>query len=325
LNKSSTFYNGANILVTGGSGFVGTNLALYLKSLGAHVKIASRGQKKNYLSSELTIMTGDTTDFEFCKQIVKDIDFVFHLAAEGFTSISNPKLAAKTFNDNILMNANVLRASFQSGVKRFLFASSGSVYPPNNNLLEEEEAWNGNPHQAEWYFAWTKRLGELQCKAIFESEGFPTAICRIGAVYGPYDNFDPTTARVIPALIYRVTSRENPLVIWGSGNAIRNFIYVEDVVRGLCQTLENYVIADPLNITSPTATKIKELVEIIADIANYKGELFFDASKPEGNPYKIMSHKKTLEKINFLAEVSPREGLIDTIEWYRNNILKKFN
>jgi GDP-L-fucose synthase len=311
------------VLITGGSGLIGTNLALYLESLGAHVRIASRGQRKNYLPSNYTTMTGDLTNFEFCKKIVKEIDFVFHLAVEGFTSISNPKLTAKVFNNNILLNANIIKASFQSDVKRFLFASSGTIYGPNNNLLEEENAWNGNPHQLEWYFAWTKRLGELQCKAIFESEGFPTAICRIGNAYGSYDNFDLSTATVIPKLIRKAISGEDPLVIWGSGRAVRNFVYVDDVIRGLCETLEKYAVSDPLNITSPIQTTIKELVETIADLANYRGKIFFDKTKPEGNIFKIMSHKKTLEKINFIAKISLSEGIKKTLDWYVKNIWGK--
>jgi GDP-L-fucose synthase len=317
--NAGSFFKDKRVLITGGTGFVGTNLSIYLKSIGCHVRIVSRGLTEKKCNFDFEQIKGDLSNLDDCKKVVKDIDYVFHLAASGFTSISNPSLAARTFNDNLLMNGNILRESLRAKVKSFLFASSGSVYPPNLDLLEEERAWDGNPHPSEWYFAWTKRMGELQCKSLYDEFGFPISICRIGAVYGPYDNFDPITARVVPALIRRVVSNENPLKVWGSGKAIRSFIYVNDVVECLCDSLESYAVADPLNVASPISTTIKELVLTITEVSNYKGQVDFDTSKPEGNPLKVMSHKKAFEKIAFQAKTSLKEGLAKTIQWYQSN------
>lgn len=311
--------SGNRVLVTGGTGFVGTNLCIYLQSIGCDVIIASRGIRKSYLSSNFEIIHGNLSNTEDCKKAVKDVDYIFHLAASGFTSITDTKLAARTFNDNILMNGNILKAALNSGVKKFLFASSGSIYPPHLSLLEEEKAWDGNPHSAEWYFAWTKRLGELQCKSLYDEFKFPIAICRIGAVYGPFDNFDPSTARVVPALIGRTVKGKDPLIVWGSGKAIRSFVYIDDVIRGLCETLDNYAVSDALNIAVSSSSSIKNVVTTIIKICKYKGKIVFDASKPGGNPYKVMSHKKALEKISFLAKVSLEEGMQKTIKWYNEN------
>lgn len=307
------------MLITGGTGFIGSNLTLHLTNMGANVIVASRGKKEPTIEEKCRTIHVDLTRLEDCRLAAKDVDYVFHLASAGYGLAWNAKHPAQTLAPNLLMNTNMLQAARLEGVQRFLFVSSSSVYPANLSTLEEDKAWDGNPHPSDSFFAWSKRMGELTSKAYSDEYGLKTAIVRLGNPYGIYDNFDIETSHVIPALIKRALSLENPFTVWGTGDPVRNFIYVSDVVEGMLLALEKYAVADPLNIASSESVKIKDLVSLVLRLTDYKGSLFFDTSKPDGHPYKFLSAKKAEEKIGFRSKVSLEEGLKKTIKWYKEN------
>src|SRR5262249_1649641 len=149
------------------------------------------------------------------------------------------------------------------------------VYPPDLDKLVEEKAWDGNPHGSDSFFAWSKRMGELQAQAYAEEYDMSIALVRLGNPYGPRDNFDLETSHVIPALINKAMHKVNPLVVLGTGEAMRSFVHVRDVVSAMTQILEVYSDCDPVNIASGSV-KIKELVKIILELTKYKGKLEFD-------------------------------------------------
>lgn len=311
-------YSNKRVLVTGGTGFIGSNLVSHLVEIGAKVKVIARGYKKDdaIISTGAEITHGDLTDFDACRNAAKGMDFVFHLAAAGRGLIYNMKHPAETFTPNILMNTNMLEAARIENVDRYLFCSSSSVYPENIDVLEEERAWEGNPHYSDSFFAWSKRMGELQAEAYSKEYGMTIAIVRLGNPYGPGDNFDPETSHVIPALIYKAVAKVNPFIVWGTGEGIRSFVHVNDVVRAIVQVLEKYAKCDPVNIASGESVKIKEIVKIILELTHYNEELKFDTSKPEGHLLKVMSVKKLVEKVGYKPAITLREGINDTINWY---------
>jgi GDP-L-fucose synthase len=316
-------YSGKKVLITGGTGFIGRNLVEHLLNLGAAVRIISRGYKKSNILSEVEVMQGDLSDLTVCRKAAKDMDFVFHLAAAGGGLLYNMKHPAGTFTPNVLMNTNMLEAARLENVKRYLFPSSSSVYPPHLEILEEEKAWEGNPHGSDSFFAWSKRMGELQAEAYAKEYGMKIAIVRLGNPYGPHDNFDPETAHVIPSLIHRAVNKVNPFVVWGAGEAVRSFVHVKDVVNAMTTVLERYGICDPVNVASGEAVKIKDVVKIVIELTNYNGELKFDTSKPEGHPLKVMSIKKLQEKVGYEPKIALEEGLKDTVDWYVMNYQRK--
>ena len=311
-------YSGKNVLVTGGTGFIGSNLVEHLLSLGAKVRTISRGNKKNSLPKDVDVMQADLTDLHTCRNAANGMDYVFHLAAAGGGLAYNMNHPAGTLTPNLLINTNMLEAARLENVERYLFSSSSSVYPPDLDILEEEKAWEGNPHGSDSFFAWSKRMGELQAKAYAEEYGMSIALVRLGNPYGPKDNFDLETSHVVPALIYKAINKMNPFVVLGAGQAVRSFVHVKDVMAAMTQVLEVYSKCDPVNIASGESVKIKDLVSIVLELANYKGELKFDTSKPEGHLLKVMSIKKLQEQVGYNPTINLREGIKDTIEWALN-------
>jgi GDP-L-fucose synthase len=312
-------YYGKKVLVTGGTGFIGTNLIENLLNLGAKVRTVSRGVRKNILPSEVEVMKGDLTTLESCRSAARGVDYVFHLAAAGGGLVYNMKHPAGTLTPNLLINTNMLEGARIENVQRYLFTSSSSVYPPNLEVLDEEKAWEGNPHGSDSFFAWSKRVGELQARAYADEYGMSIGVVRLGNPYGPKDNFDPETSHVIPALIYKAVNKVNPFVVWGAGEAVRSFVHVKDVVNAMTQVLEVYSVCDPVNIATWESVKIKDLVKMVLDLTNYEGELRFDTSKPEGHLLKVMSIKKLQDKVGYKPMINLREGLRDTIGWYLNH------
>lgn len=318
----SKFFKNKSILVTGGTGFIGSNLVDFLIKEGAEVKITSKNHN-NVKYKEIEVKKGDLKNMDFCKDIVKGVDYVFHLAAEGFTSIANPLETAKNFTPNITINSNIFSACSDSEVSHVLFASSLNVYDSGKEKLSDEEPWINHPHPAQKYFAWSKRLGEMQLQAFHDLGLFKGAIVRIGAAYGPKDNFDISSARVIPSLIVKAFTPKEKFIVWGSGNAQRSFVHVNDIVDAMCKCMEKYSKADPINIGSKESTSIKELANLIINITGSKKKPFFDESKPEGIPKITISTEKAKLKIGWESKINLREGLKNTILWYRENILSE--
>jgi nucleoside-diphosphate-sugar epimerase len=312
-------YSGRKVLVTGGTGFIGSNLVEHLVKLGAKVRVISRGSKRNTLpDDDIDKIQGDLTELDTCRNAARGMEYIFHLAAAGGGLLYNMRHPAGTLTPNLLMNTNMLEAARLENVDRYLFVSSSSVYPPDLDTLVEEKAWEGNPHGSDSFFAWSKRMGELQAIAYAEEYGMSIALVRLGNPYGPKDNFDLETSHVIPALIYKAIHKINPFVVLGAGEAVRSFVHVKDVVNAMTRVLEVYSKCDPVNIASGDSVKIKDLVSLVLELTNYKGELKFDTSKPEGHLLKVMDIKKLEREVGYKPTINLRDGIQDTISWYLN-------
>ncbi len=311
---------GRRILVTGAFGFIGGHLVRTLVEGGAHVRAVSRYPKR---AEDFEVVTGDLTHPETCERAVAGIDDTFHLAAFGWGLGENQKHAAQLLTQNVLMSTSLLEAARRAGVQRYLYTSSSSVYPGHAEILDESLPWDAPPHGSEQTFGWAKRLGEIQARAYFEEYRMKIAIVRPSNPYGPADDFDASRAHVIPSLIAKVASGQSPLPIWGTGQVIRSFIYVADVVGGMIIALQRGADADPINLASPETTTIHELARLILEISGCSQvPLQFDPSKPEGHPRKVPSTHKAEVKIGFRATTSLREGLEKTIRWYHDHVLR---
>lgn len=322
-NNSKTYketFKKKKALVTGGTGLIGREVSRLLLEFGAEVKVVSLD--KISLDPRMELIQGDLTDFSFCLEQTKGIDYVFHLAGvKGSIEVTKAK-PASFFVPLLMFNTNVLEASRQNGVKKLVYTSSIGAYSSAEVFLETENR-DGPPQ--DMYPGWAKRMAELQIQSYKEQYGLDWAVVRPCNVYGPGDNFDPDNAMVIPSLMMRIARGENPLKVWGDGSAIRDFAFSTDVALGTIQALHYGTRGDFVNLGSGLGYTIRELIETMQEFIDFEFE--FDQSKPAGFPRRIMDITRARDWIHYSPEVSLRQGLELTWEWFLQNkgeyLLKK--
>ena len=317
-------YSDKNILVTGGTGMIGSHLVELLLEKNANVRIVAHKREipPELEDKGLDVVSGDLTEKKFVEESVKDMDYVFHLAAYtgglGRTS-THP---ASTLTPNLIMDVNVLECAKNEGIDRFLYASCTCVYPNDEKTLEEEDAWKGNPPEVHASYSWSKRMGERQAIAYHKEYGMNIAIVRPSNSYGPRDSDDLETAHALGSLIMKAINKMDPFVIWGDGNPIREYIYARDAAKGMLLAMENYCVGDPINLASGEFVSISELARKILKITNMSPKIKFDKEKPSGQKRRVLSNKKAEEKIGFVTETSLDTGIEETIKWYKQKLGK---
>lgn len=322
---SQDFYNGKKVLVTGGAGFIGSHLVEMLVARGALVTVPVRSEKSSldFLMSvqpKITIVYADLLDSKRCEEITREQDIVMNLAALVGGIEYNIKHPGSIFRDNIQIFMNVIEAARKAKVERFLVTSSACVYPRHCTIpTPETEGFLNRPEPTNEGYGWAKRMEEFLADAYHNEFGMKIAIARPYNAYGPRDNFKPESSHVIPALIKRVVDGENPLVVWGDGSQSRSFLYVTDFARGLMEVCEKYPESDVLNIGADEETTIKQIVEMIVELAGVKTVIQFDTSKPTGQPRRHCDVTKVKQKIGYQAQVRLRDGLRNSINWYKEH------
>jgi GDP-L-fucose synthase len=315
-------FSDKKILVTGGTGMIGSHLVELLLEQNADVRITThkRDVPDELKNKSLEIIQGDLTDKSFATKSVKDVDYVFHLAAYtgglGRTSIH----PASTLTPNLIMDGNILDAAKNEGIEKFLYASCTCVYPNNEKTMEEDDAWTGNPPEAHASYSWSKRMGERQAIAYHKEYGMNIAIVRPSNSYGPRDSDDLETAHALGSLIMKAINKMDPFVIWGDGNPIREYIYAKDAAKGMLLAMEKYCVGDPINLASGESVSITELAKKILKISKINPTIKFDKEKPSGQKRRVLSDKKAQEKIGFIAETSLDDGIEKTIKWYKQKL-----
>lgn len=309
-------YKKKNILVTGGTGLIGRPLVEMLIEKGAKVRIASLDDSSR-AHPEAEFERVDLMRFENCLKVCEGMDFVFHLAGIKGSPAMTAKKPASFFVPLITFNTNMMEAARQCDVKRYLYTSTIGVYSPAE-VFHEDDVWETFPSKSDKFAGWAKRMGELQAEAYrIEYDCNNIAIVRPANVYGPYDNFDPKNAMVIPSLINRALSGENPLIVWGDGSAVRDFIHTRDVARGMMLVLEKD-LTQPINLGSGVGVSIKRIVEIIVSNMKVKPKVVWDTSKPSGDKKRLMDVFRA-KAIGFEPVISIENGIKETMEWYQKN------
>ena len=314
---NSDLYKHKNILVTGGTGLIGKPLVDLLLGYGANVRIASLDSPAR-AHPKAEFHQVDLTQYENCLNVTKDIDYVFHLAGIKGSPAMTQQKPASFFYPTISFNTHMLEAARKNKVERYLFTSTVGVYAPAE-ILKEDDVWKSFPSENDKFAGWAKRMGELQLEAYRIEYGWNFLNCvRPANVYGPYDNFDPKNAMVIPSLINRACSGENPFVVWGDGSAIRDFIFSEDCARGILTIFEKNP-QQPVNLGSGTGISIKELVETLSDIMPEKLNVSWDVSKPADDRMRILDSTRA-RALGFETSTPLKLGLQKTLSWFKNNI-----
>lgn len=319
----SEFWKHKRVLVTGGTGFIGSHLVEALVARGSRVTVPTRSGRCEFLAKVLgsvDLVHADLANPADCERLCRNQDIVMYLAAKVGGVAFNMAHPGSLLSANLLPFMNTLEAARQAGVERFLVTSSACVYPRVCSIpTPESEGFKDRPEFTNEGYGWAKRMEEFLGEAYHKEFGLAVAIARPYNAYGPRDNFDPASLHVIPALIKRVVDGEDPVVVWGDGSHTRSFIYVSDFVRGLLAVAERYAVARPLNIGADDEISVRELIELIVKISGSRAKIVFDPSKPTGQPRRHCDVTLAAKEIGFRAEVPFSQGLAQTIEWYRGH------
>lgn len=303
------------ILVTGSNGFIGKNLISLLSD------------------KQFDIFAPSSSDFNLTKESDVDqlfeqyqFDSVVHLAADvgGIKMIrSNP---GRIFYNNLIMNTLLMEKARVHGIKKFISLNTINSYPEKDTNFKEDQIWEGLPNKDVFSYGISKRMMLAQARTYKEQYDFDSVNLIVDNTYGPHDNYDPVNSRVIPALIYKfhkaIKNNEDQVEVWGTGKSLRQFLYVKDLVRIIYQSLVEDIGYNVMNISNGETVTIRQIVEKISSILNYKGQIVYDTSKPEGAAVRIMDNSKMKSLVNLDKMHLIEQGLSKTIDWYLANLDK---
>ena len=312
------FYKDKVVLVTGGSGFIGTHIVQELLERGAKVRVTIHQRPMNIKDERIDTIYADLYKIEDCLEAVKGVDYVCHAgggAIGAAVTAGNPMSAIAA---NMITTIQTLQAAWMAGVERFLLLSSHTTYPNAEYPIKEEEMWSGPTDPSYFGYGWMRRYLERLAEFVVSKSDMKIAIVRPTAAYGRWDSFDPTKSHVIPALIRRAVEKEDPFVVWGTGEEVRDFLRASDIARGSLLALEKYATCDPINIGYGKTVKIKEIVSMILKaVGHEKAKVEFDASKPTTIAFRMVDTSKAKKILGFEPKLTLEEGLRDTVEWYK--------
>ena len=299
--------------MTGGTGMIGRQVVDILCTADACVQVVSLDRFKT--NDKANHIYGDLANFELCKELTSDMDFVFHIAGIGASVKATERQLASHFVPMLMMNTNILEACRLNKVKKIVYTSSVGAYAHAEVFKESEYRLDTNPMD---FGGWAKRMAEAQIYAYKKEHNMNNfSIVRPSNVYGPGDNFNPVSSLVIPSLLYRIFHKEDPLVVWGDGSAIRDFVYSKDVAEGIILALHYGTNSGFVNLGSGDPCSIKTLVELLSNIIGFK--YIFDESKPTGANKRIMDLTLAKKMIHFNPSTKLEDGLKKTWEWFIEN------
>ncbi len=303
--------NQKRVMVTGGEGFLGRYVMAELRR--KQVGDIFVPPHRDY----------DLTQVDGVKRAYGDSqpDIVIHLAARvGGIGINREK-PGEFFYDNLMMGALLMEQGRLAGVEKFVSIGTVCAYPKFTPVpFKEEELWNGFPEETNAPYGIAKKMLLVQGQSYRQQYAFNAIYLLPVNLYGPGDNFDPTSSHVIPALIKKCVDAlergDDAIEAWGTGSASREFLYVEDAARGIVMAAEAYDKPEPVNLGSGMEISIKALLELIAELTGFKGRIVWDATKPDGQPRRCLDTSRARQEFGFVAQTDFREGLRRTVDWY---------
>jgi len=299
------------IVVTGGAGFLGRFIVDRLR-LHPNVEVFVP-RKRDYdlvQGSEIVRLLQDTNP-----------DLIIHLAAVVGGIGANQKNPGKFFYENLMMGTQLIEQSRLAGVRKFVALGTVCAYPKfTPTPFKEDDLWNGYPEETNAPYGLAKKMMLVQSQGYREQYGFNSIFLLPANLYGPGDNFDPESSHVIPALIRKcVEARDNQVPFieaWGTGNASREFLYVEDCAEGVLRAAASYDESEPVNLGTGNEIKISDLLQMIARLTRFEGEIRWQSDKPDGQPRRRLDVSRARERFGFEAQMALEEGLRRTIDWY---------
>jgi len=300
------------ILVTGGNGFLGSFVIKQLEKLSLRVT-APRSNDFNLTKQE-----------NCARLFMYDYDLVIHLAGNVGGIGYNLKNPGTLFFDNLVMGVSLMEEARQAGVEKFVTIGTVCSYPKHTPVpFKEEDFWNGYPEETNAPYGLAKKMLLVQSQAYRQQYGFNAIYLVPVNLYGPGDHFEPEKSHVIPALIKKVADAQekgqNFIEVWGTGNASREFLYVEDAAEAIVLATQHYNKAEPVNVGAGFEVTIRHLIEDICRIMKFEGEIRWDATKPDGQPRRCLDTSRAEKEFGFKAKTPYHEGLKKTILWYLQN------
>lgn len=300
------------IVVTGGNGFLGQHIVSELGKQGARDIFVPKSQEY------------DLRRYEVCQEVVNRADVIIHAAARVGGIGLNQQKPGELFYDNLIMGAQLLEASRHAAIKKFVTIGTVCAYPKFTPVpFKEDDLWNGYPEETNAPYGIAKKALLVQGQAYRHQYGLNSIFLLPVNLYGPHDNFSPTSSHVIPALIKKVQdaidNNSDHIEAWGTGAASREFLYVEDAARGIVLATKEFNGEQPVNLGTGSEITIKDLTELICRLMDFSGEIRWDASKPNGQPRRQLDTTRAKHEFGFVAETQFEEGLASTIAWYRQS------
>ncbi|MBE9197838.1 MULTISPECIES: GDP-L-fucose synthase [unclassified Nodularia (in: cyanobacteria)] len=305
------------ILLTGGAGFLGRQVMDQLCKAGAdRAKITVTRSREH----DLRVM-------ENCQRAVDQQDIIIHLAAHVGGIGLNREKPGELFYDNLIMGTQLIHAAHEAGVAKFVCVGTICAYPKFTPVpFKEDDLWNGYPEETNAPYGIAKKALLVQLQSYRQQYGFNGIYLLPVNLYGPEDNFDPSSSHVIPALIRKVHEAqikgEKQLPVWGDGSPTREFLYSEDAARGIVMGTTSYNDSEPVNLGTGEEISIRDLITLICELMEFDGEIVWETNQPNGQPRRCLDTERAKAAFDFTAQVSFRQGLRNTIEWYRQNALR---
>jgi GDP-L-fucose synthase len=308
---------GRKVTVTGGAGFLGSHVVRRLVERGADVFVPR--------SRDFDLVSGDAVRQLYAE---KRPDIVIHLAAQVGGIGANRENPGRFFYENLMMGVQLMEEGRRAGIEKFVGIGTVCAYPKFTPVpFREDDLWNGYPEETNAPYGLAKKMLLVQAQAYREQYGFQAIYLLPVNLYGPGDNFDPSTSHVIPALIKKCVEAADKdageVEVWGTGSASREFLYVDDCAEAIVLATERYDGVEPVNIGAGQEIKVKDLVERIAALTGFEGRIRWDTSKPDGQPRRCLDVSRAAEAFGFRAATSLEEGLKRTVDWYRNEYLAR--
>jgi len=304
-----------SIVVTGGSGFLGSHIVDSLRKKGANNIIIPRSK-----DCDLRLR-------ENCNMITKNVDIVFHIAAKVGGIGLNQEKPGDLFYDNLIMGVNLMEEARKNNVEKFITLGTICSYPKFTPVpFSEESIWNGYPEETNAPYGLAKKMLLVQSQAYKQQYDFRSVVVFPTNLYGPRDNFNDNTSHVIPALIKKISiakhSKDKRIFLWGDGSPSRDFLYVDDATNGIILVAEKYDDPEPINLGTGKEITIKELANLLLELMNAELDIVWQTDKPNGQPRRCVSIEKAKQKIGFQPQIDLKEGLKRTIDWYESTIAR---
>lgn len=309
------FWERKRVLVTGGAGFLGSHVVTELRARGCQQIFVPR-----------------SAEFNLCEKaavaaLLKAArpEIIIHLAAVVGGIGANRKHPGRFFYENAMIGLLLIEEARRIGIEKFVCVGTVCSYPKFTPVpFREDDIWNGYPEETNAPYGLAKKMLLVQLQSYRQEFKFPGIYLIPVNLYGPGDNFDLDTSHVIPALIRKCLEARfgghEKIIVWGSGGASREFLYVEDAAKGILAAAEHYTKSEPVNLGSGSEIEIRQLLSLICELTKFGGQIEWDVSKPDGQPRRCLDTTRAQAEFGFKAKITLREGLARTIAWYQENV-----